>query len=273
MKKICILISSAILSFGLHAQSSSVLLLEDFSEDMKDASITTNTTNSITGEALNLQYNSVDLQNTDLLYAVNSSGLGADSITVSYDVSYATETGGFDYEAGSILYVDYVAVPLSFGDKTYNYELYLRGLDLNVVDLKFYENSVSVIKGFSSPIPSSLSLMDFGFAPTYVLDDFSAPTPLELADMACPIYFLNPIEILICKDQLVANAPTIQNAIRVDNILVMAHKVTGIENETSVLKTPIKAFNLLGKEVSLETKNEAIIVIYSDGSSAREYNK
>lgn len=272
MKKIITILGSVALSFGLNAQSS-VLLSEDFTDGMMDASLSSTNPNSVRAEALHLQFNSVDLLKLNLGYMPNPNGKSADSITVTYDVSFSNPSGGFDGGKNSLFYVDHVSQPFPFGGKVYDYQLYLQGEDFKVGNVVYGKEMVSVTKGFTSPFADKLSLIDFGFLPTYMLGEFSASTPTLLAAQVCPANFTNPIEIAVCQQQVIANAPSIQNAVVVDNIVVTSHKITGIEGGTNVLATPVAAFNLLGREIALDTKNEVIIVIFSDGSSARQYNK
>lgn len=261
----------AALSFGINAQTS-ILLSEDFSDGSMDASLTSTNPSSVIDESAILQYNSVDILSVDLKYAPNPNAQTADSISITYDVKFVNQGGGFDIGNKSLFYVDFVSNPFSFGTTAKNYELYLQAQDMNVTSAIFDASVASVSKGFVAPFDKSLDLIAFTFEKTYLLDGFSASTPEMLAAQVCPKYTTNPTEMMICTQQVIVNAPTIQNSLRVDNVVVTSHKVTGIEDATTTNATPVKAFNLTGREVSVDTKNEAIIVIYSDGSSVREYN-
>jgi hypothetical protein len=272
MKKIFTLMGLAALSFGINAQTSSILLSEDFSDGKMDASLTSTNPNSVNDESAILQFNSVDILSVNLKYAPNPNAKTADSISITYDVSFVTGSGGFDSGRESLYYVEQVSKPFSFGTTVKNYQLYLQGEDMNVSNSIIDNKGAKVSKGFASPISNSLDLINFKFEKTYLLDGKTASTPEMLAAQVCPVYSSNPNEIAICTQQVIMNAPTIQNSLRVDNIVITSHKVTGIEGSTTTNATPVKAFNLLGREVAVDTKNEVIIMIYSDGSSVREYN-
>ena len=272
MKKIFTLMGLAALSYGINAQTSTVLLSEDFSDNSADASLMINGQSSFSAEKLSFSIQGSFVSPSSISYSTTPNGQSADSISATYELSLQNPSGQLFYSQNRIEYVEIMFNPISFGGQIYPFSVTITGTQ-NVSNAKKSGSSFEVTQGFNSPIGSSLSLLNLNYSIVYELAGFSAPSAQMLAQQACPVLFTaNPIEMQVCMQQIPLNAPTIENAIIIDNIVITSHKVTGIEEVTTINATPVKAFNLLGREVAVDTKNEAIIVIYSDGSSVREYN-
>lgn len=278
MKKLFTLIGLVSISFWTIAQNNT-LLNEDFEDANIDASLTSinsggifGTSNSINNYMMWLNYNTKDSLGVGLFYSPTPNGQAADLITVTYDVKLLNPNGTLSQSGTSITYKDFLSVPISFGAYNFTYEISLEGTEL-VDNCTLLPGFATVKKTFSTPIGTKLPLIEFGFTPTYSLAGFSASTPAELANKVCPAYFTNPFELLICSQEVVNKTPILRSKLLVDNINIVSSNVTGIESGSNeIAKTPIAAYDLIGKEISLDSKDEMMIVKYSDGSAARTYN-
>lgn len=278
MKKLFTLIGLVSISFWTTAQNTT-LLNENFEDANIDASLTSvnsgkifGTSNSFNNYVMSLNYNTKDSLGVGLFYSPTPNGQTSDLITVTYDVKLLNPIGTLSKTATSITYKDVLSMPFTYGGNNFNYEISLEGTEL-VDNCTLLPGFATVKKTFSNPIGTILPLLEFSFTPTYSLAGFSASTPAELANKVCPANFSNSIEIFICKQELVNKTPTLRSKLLVDNLNIVSTKVNGIESSSNeISKTPIAAYDLIGNEISLDSKNEMMIVKYSDGSAARIYN-
>lgn len=278
MKKTFTVLGLVFLAMQMNAQST-VALNENFEDQEIDASLVSKNPSALvnteteSGFAMTLQYNSVDIPYVGLDFSLNRNVLASDSISVTYEVDIVNMGGGFDGGSNSVFYTDMVSVPFSFGEKILDYSLYMTGQDFDVIEVIFDGGKAYVTKGFSNPFQNPLSLINFDFQKTYLLGSYTASSPELLAATACKAEFTNPNEIVICTQQVIANAPSIQGSLLVDNILISTHTITGIEEELAKESSIVKAFNFSGKEVAIDTRNQALILIYSDGRAERVFIK
>ena len=276
MKKIFTLVGLPALSFGLNAQST-VLLNETFTDGNPSENLFTTSNYLLEDDVVYLDFTSEE-NIIDLHYILNPSDFEADSITVTYEISAVNSFNNFETNNGYLDVNLFNIAPFQIATQQFALFTILSAED----EIQgFNENGASytITKGFTAPFANTLNLIDLDFYVYYAAVDNDdnllaiGYTPEQLASRFCALYYTDETELLQCSTDVISAIPEVSNtSLVVDNVVITSHKITGVEGSSTTSATPVKAFNTLGKEVSVDTKNEAIIVIYSDGSSVREYN-
>jgi hypothetical protein len=276
MKKIFTLVGFAALSFGLNAQSS-VLLNETFTDGNPSENLSTTSNYLLKDDVVYLDFTSEE-NIINLQYTLNPSDFEADSISATYEISAVNLFNNIETADGYLDVNLFNIAPFQIATQKFTFYTILSAED-EIQDFKENESSYTITKGFSAPFSDVLDLIDLDFYVYYAAADNDnnliavGYTPEQFASSFCALYYSDETELEQCNTDVISALPEISSSTFViDNVVVTSHKITGVEGSSTTSATPVKAFNTLGKEVSLDTKNEAIIVIYSDGSSAREYN-
>lgn len=276
MKKIFTLVGLAALSFGLNAQSS-VLLNETFNGGNPSENLSTTSNYLLEDDLVYLDFTSEE-NIINLQYTLNPSDFEADSITAAYDLTSMNTYSEIDTADGYLSVSLFKIAMVSIASKTF-YPYTVLYAEEEISGFSKNEDSYTITKGFTGPYSNAIDVMNLEFTSYYTMLDNNekllaiGSTPSEMAESFCSSYFVDETELTQCIDDVILATPEITPTyFAVDNVKITSHKVTGVEGSSTTRATPVKAFNTLGKEVSLDTKNEAIIVIYSDGSSVREYN-
>lgn len=272
---------------------STVLLFEDFERGvLNDKLISPNNLSVYTNEKNekkgSLYYNSEDTTAVSLNFSLlGISGVNeADSITACYINDFNSsrsnrEKGTITIVRDTVSFQDSTVVSVGIGNVKLPFVLYLNANE--IVDKAFYANnegSVKVCKTFEKPLnpDDEIDIINLQFSKNYTLDGkWNEDAEMLVLDVCMDRFKDSMSAVQECIQDLSGKIPVMEaRQMLIDDIEIKMYKpvVTSIDSYdlSKIDKKVVKAFNIKGQEVPVDTKNETLILKYDDGSTKRTFD-
>lgn len=277
MKKTLLTLSLGLSTLVGFSQTATVLFEEDFSSSVSseiltpDSEIAQNAANGFDGNAgfgEHLIYN--DVEYTLLLWENNLTYI-LDSVVTEVKIAKTFGANDFTEFDGDELGIEgYTFFEILYDDEEWELEIeeetYFIFSSVEEFDDYFLAKNVEY-----DEFNSNLEIYELDRTLDYYLGDYYGESLEEAIEEFCLFEYPDDLD---CFNDISSqtNGADVENTLKIDDIKVTAYSnITSLEDLISKEKEVVSACNILGQKVSPDTKNEVLIVKYSDGSTKRVF--